>query len=187
MNIIEAIKSGKRFRRKGWEIWSAGEESIVGYTHGLIVGPKTMVQTTGIFLQKEDILADDWQIEEKVVEITESQLSDAIMQLYKHTPWFSQFMERPTLGGYHQGTGARMIKFDALFFVIDRAGDDLLKEKPKASDGGYIRALVDYDPILSVLTEACNEHLKSRGLEARLWFHREGLEISISHAKMRLE
>jgi hypothetical protein len=46
MNIIEAIKSGKRFRRNGWYRWR--EESEI---YQMI---------------RADILADDWEVEQTV-------------------------------------------------------------------------------------------------------------------------
>lgn len=51
MNIIEAAKSGKRFRRTGRENWSAYRSGLSNYfsvAHG-------------------DLLADDWEVEDKEV------------------------------------------------------------------------------------------------------------------------
>lgn len=66
MNIIEAIKSGKRFRRsnqlKDWYQASntyANDRSISN-------------------LLQSDILADDWEIEEEKIEITKAQLKVAV-------------------------------------------------------------------------------------------------------------
>jgi hypothetical protein len=61
MNIIEAIKSGKRFKRKGHALWSDG--------------PKYSVMVT---MDWSDIVADDWEVEEKMIEITHSQFFEAI-------------------------------------------------------------------------------------------------------------
>jgi hypothetical protein len=60
MNIIEAVKSGKRFRRTSWEgnVWFKTSD-IVPWS-------------------KSDILADDWEVEEKQVTITESQFEEAL-------------------------------------------------------------------------------------------------------------
>lgn len=64
MNIIEAAKSGKRFKRK---IWGRFEESdLAGQVKIVAVG---------------DILADDWEIEEKKVEITNSQFYEAYRRM----------------------------------------------------------------------------------------------------------
>lgn len=61
MNIIDAVKSGKKIRRPsfgwGW-IYLRSE----GYTFSL---------------NRQDILADDWEIEEKKVEITYERLKEA--------------------------------------------------------------------------------------------------------------
>lgn len=59
MNIIEAARSGKPFKRRHWEYtWQDG------YVRGL---------RNGI----EDFLADDWEIEEKRVTISESEFDKA--------------------------------------------------------------------------------------------------------------
>ncbi len=59
MNIIEATQSGKRFRRNFWgEFWLDKELGLVHLTF-------------------EDILATDWEIEERKVEITESEFDEA--------------------------------------------------------------------------------------------------------------
>ncbi len=58
MNIIEALKSRKRVRRLCWldkHLWS---------------DTKNLLFTPG------DVLADDWEIEEKKIEITESELNE---------------------------------------------------------------------------------------------------------------
>ena len=53
MNIIEAVKSGKKFRRPGLPFKE--------YKN----------------FAREDILADDWEIEEKKVEVTRSDFTKA--------------------------------------------------------------------------------------------------------------
>lgn len=63
MNIIDAVKSGKRFRRPGWFKWCQS------YTTLLDTYPA---------LNGEDILADDWQIEEESVTVTRSQVEDTL-------------------------------------------------------------------------------------------------------------
>jgi len=62
MNIIEAVKSGRRFKRKHWDKSSylfANKNSSLG----------TISRETGqiIFLES-DILANDWEIEPEVIE-----------------------------------------------------------------------------------------------------------------------
>lgn len=68
MNLIEAVKSGKRFRRavnpKGFERhWMSSEADH--YNH----------------VTREDIVADDWEIEERKIEITESQLNQILNEV----------------------------------------------------------------------------------------------------------
>jgi hypothetical protein len=77
MNIIEAIKSGKRFRRPAWKEWSTDTQCNAGYvwSSGNQGGSTTV---SGMFLQSADITADDWEIEEKKVEITRSQFFSAV-------------------------------------------------------------------------------------------------------------
>lgn len=58
LNIIEAVKSGRKFRRPGGA-WLADYSSIT--------------------ISKESILADDWEIEERKIEITESELNEAFL------------------------------------------------------------------------------------------------------------
>lgn len=54
MTIIEAIKSGKAFRRKKCPLWFQG-----GYYSILQLAKKTELLTFN------DILADDWQVREE--------------------------------------------------------------------------------------------------------------------------
>jgi hypothetical protein len=63
MNIIEAIKSGKRFKRKQWDNLAA----IFDYC---------FYEDYKCFL-KEDLLADDWEVEELSVTITRDKLTEA--------------------------------------------------------------------------------------------------------------
>ena len=60
MNIQQAIKSGKKFRRKGW----------TGLTYASSF-------TDCRYLDEVDILADDWEIEQVAVTITAQQFWDA--------------------------------------------------------------------------------------------------------------
>lgn len=69
MNIIEAIKTGKRIKRKAWKDFfgiDKGEFSID-------------VEDTGIVpaISARDIVADDWEIEEVEVKVTKSELYEA--------------------------------------------------------------------------------------------------------------
>ena len=75
MNIIEAIKSGKRFRRRGESLRNS-EESAYGCLYsGIGFGGTTSGR--GILFSQEDILADDWEIEEKKVEVTYKMIQEA--------------------------------------------------------------------------------------------------------------
>lgn len=62
MNVIEAIKSGKRFRRKSWNIddWVSQDRDDLP-----------------LRLNRGDVKADDWEIEERPVTITLSQFFEA--------------------------------------------------------------------------------------------------------------
>lgn len=62
MNLIEAIRSGKQYRRIGDTEWRTA-----AHLH----------DKTGAYYQYVDILADDWEIEEKRVSISEAMLLEA--------------------------------------------------------------------------------------------------------------
>jgi hypothetical protein len=62
MNIIEAVKSGKRMRRRAW----------CGSMYKFVEDWTLLVST--------DVLADDWEVEEKKVTITESDFKAALVR-----------------------------------------------------------------------------------------------------------
>jgi hypothetical protein len=64
MNIIDAIKSGKRFKRKVWLHYPA---------------EKTFCAT--------DIVADDWEVESQPVTITREQFDAAWKKVWPHDPY----------------------------------------------------------------------------------------------------
>jgi hypothetical protein len=64
MNIIDAVKSGKKFKRPGY-IWTSSENLNRDYLR----------------LTKDDILATDWEIEERKIEITETEFDEAVRQI----------------------------------------------------------------------------------------------------------
>lgn len=70
MNIIDAIKSGKPFRRKSWthEDFFIVDGDDLRY---LLTGDRT------VLAHVSGILADDWEIQEKTITITESQFDEA--------------------------------------------------------------------------------------------------------------
>lgn len=67
MNILDAIKSGKRFRRK---------PSIPGTVSW--IGPLDAHTHWGASFRLDDMLAEDWEVEEKQVTITESHFESAV-------------------------------------------------------------------------------------------------------------
>jgi hypothetical protein len=79
MTIIEAIKSGKAIGRKGHSFYIHQCHSDKTAAHGLFE-PTYFLDC--VSLTKEDILADDWEIEEKKVEITRDQFIHAFAQAY---------------------------------------------------------------------------------------------------------
>lgn len=62
MNIIEAIKSGKNFKRKNKPHFLLNKRGSSG--------PFSL----------EDILAEDWEVEEETVKVTKSQVVEAIQK-----------------------------------------------------------------------------------------------------------
>ena len=58
MNIIEAVKSGRDFRRKNTDLWYSNNDSPYKIT-------------------KEDLLAEDWELEVAPVVITREQFNAA--------------------------------------------------------------------------------------------------------------
>jgi hypothetical protein len=60
MNILEAIKSGKKCKRRPWK------KRWINPAQGKLLN-----------LNIEDISANDWEVEEKSVTITRQQLDDA--------------------------------------------------------------------------------------------------------------
>lgn len=112
MNLIDAIKSGRPFRRPGWA-WVCRPEGTNKF----------------VFVEDEshadlghpmDILADDWEILEPTVTITASQLADALASTMKW--WESEQMRTFT-------------KFDNYITSPARFGEELacrlgLGEKP---------------------------------------------------------
>lgn len=68
MNIIEAIKSGRRFRRKGW------------LSDGIFTGTDWVQPSNHHCLRREDIIVDDWEVESEAVTITEQQFNLAVQR-----------------------------------------------------------------------------------------------------------
>ena len=80
MNILEAIKSGKRFRRK---------PSIPGTVSW--IGPLDVTTHWDESFFLDDILADDWEVEEKQVTVTESAFKAAWVSACKSSGYHDDF------------------------------------------------------------------------------------------------
>jgi hypothetical protein len=83
VTIVEAIKSGKPLRRRNKTFSYVSGSGMGGYrtyiTPGTPMAPEYLLEV--IKLTKEDILADDWEVEEKKVEITKAQLLAALKEV----------------------------------------------------------------------------------------------------------
>jgi len=67
MNIIEAVKSGKPFRRR-----SASRDERMWYKN-----PPRMIDNMSYTIPVDDIIADDWEIQEEKIELTAEQIRKA--------------------------------------------------------------------------------------------------------------
>lgn len=72
MNIIDAAKSGKKFKRKHMQAWFS-----------TCVKPESL--GSGAYFAWADIVHDDWEIEEEKIEITREQIKRAFKQLESQT------------------------------------------------------------------------------------------------------
>lgn len=70
MNLHEALKTGKNIRRTGRSTWSAphGNSYITDPLQGHWMAPDFYLDRVGV--DKEDLLAEDWEVQEKEVKIT---------------------------------------------------------------------------------------------------------------------
>lgn len=73
MTIIEAVKSGKRFRRQTWV-----EDQWCSLDEGLLFIEDSRTKTTSDRIHISEILADDWEVQEEKIEITKAQLANAL-------------------------------------------------------------------------------------------------------------
>ena len=88
MNIIEAIKSGKRYRRK--------EEPVKILTiNSARCGPtlkqswyEAAPDTTHYVFLTRDVLADDWEVESEPVTITREEFDAAWSKIWPNDPQF---------------------------------------------------------------------------------------------------
>lgn len=82
MNIQEAIETGKPFKRKSWthadylRVKSKG-----GYGGGELFWVRGSSRANLFYVS--DILADNWEVEERKVEVTERQVRDAMEKVHK--------------------------------------------------------------------------------------------------------
>lgn len=88
MTIIEAIKSGLPLRRAGKTTW-ARNSLLVNTCGGGWIAPEYLLAS--FQLTQEDILAVDWETQEKKVELTRSDIEAA----YCRVPVFAR--EKPFL------------------------------------------------------------------------------------------
>lgn len=65
MTLIEAIKTGKRIRRKGWEQWHLDQDMTLNKLSTLVA------------ISRDDILAEDWEVEPTPITITREQFDAA--------------------------------------------------------------------------------------------------------------
>lgn len=69
MTLIEALKSGRPFKRKGDRFWCVAPDTLeIPHEDG---DGQTIVK-------RQDILVDDWEIQDKKVEITRTEFWEAV-------------------------------------------------------------------------------------------------------------
>lgn len=76
MNIIEAIKSGKRFKRKNERDWTGNDPEA----------SKAGLRERALLVDYSGIVADDYEIEEKSITITESEFDAATERVRDQQP-----------------------------------------------------------------------------------------------------
>lgn len=81
MNLFEAIKSGKPFRRRGDDTLFAVKDGMLVFHDQHLEGVEPFILTC-----VSAILADDWEVQEPTVTITRQQFLEA---------WDSAFVDEP--------------------------------------------------------------------------------------------
>lgn len=76
MNIIDAIKSGKPFRRKGRDAWLI-EADLDAERRWLTSLGGGSIERFLVRVSLDDLKADDWEIQEPAVTITRTQFWEA--------------------------------------------------------------------------------------------------------------
>jgi hypothetical protein len=79
MNIVEAIKSGKPFKRKVWDIYYIMADDDID-----VLTPLEPKQKGCWRLGKKDWIADDWEIKDTDVTITQIQFYEAAWKAFGH-------------------------------------------------------------------------------------------------------
>lgn len=74
MTIIEAIKSGKGFKRPGDVEW---------HPNGPNAAKRFHIETCILSKNYCDVVADDWEVEEKSIELTRSKFLKAVSETLK--------------------------------------------------------------------------------------------------------
>lgn len=110
MNLIEAIKSEKLFRRKEWDssMWCHVVDNADGIPEVQFCDGS--LSSKAFLAYVDDVTADDWEVEEPSVTITASQFWDAFSGALK---WWEQ-ESRPTF-----------TRFDTALHSPDRFASEL--------------------------------------------------------------
>lgn len=90
MNIIEAIRSGRPFRRKDVHsiyMRSVDSDDLRQDDECEALFLRSVASDLRISLMPGDLLADDWEIQEPAVRITRTQFLEAFGQMYCRPPW----------------------------------------------------------------------------------------------------
>lgn len=116
MNLIEAIRSGRPIRRRGWPYWYKPR----GYEENNLYYRDDGSFDVALKVCPMDGLADDWETQERAVTITRTQFQDAFLETMR---WWEN-ESRPTF-----------TRFDAHLRSPERFLDELaralgLEDKP---------------------------------------------------------
>lgn len=76
MNIIDAIKSGKKFRRPRTTYWHHERDGIIYYRTDDFNAPEQYAE----ICSTADLISDDWEIEEEQITLTRSQFARAFAE-----------------------------------------------------------------------------------------------------------
>jgi hypothetical protein len=81
VNLIDAVKSGKPFRRKGW----GGDcfFTTLGTSIGERIEARLYDRSNYWTMNAEDVLAEDWELQEPEVRITRTQFWEAVEHAFR--------------------------------------------------------------------------------------------------------